>query len=57
LGEQIFKKIELLFRVMKYQFGFQKILSRGMSKKRCKINVIAVSANIFLPSRLFPAAT
>jgi len=36
------------FRVMKRQFGFQKTRLRGMVKNRCKVNVVAALANLFM---------
>ena len=39
------------FRVIKQQFGFQKIRLRGMAKNRCKINVLAALSNLFQARR------
>ena len=36
------------FRVMKQQFGFQKTRLCGMLKNRCKVNVLAALANLFM---------
>ena len=36
------------FRVIKRQFGFQKTRLRGMLKIRCKVNVLAALANLFM---------
>ncbi len=36
------------FRVIKRQFGFQKTRLRGMLKNRCKVNVLAALANLFM---------
>ncbi len=36
------------FRVIKRQFGFQKTRLRGMLKNGCKVNVLAVLANLFM---------
>jgi len=36
------------FRVKKRQFGFQKTRLRGMRKNRCKVNVLAALANLFM---------
>jgi IS5 family transposase len=44
-------KVEHPFRVIKQQFGFQKTRLRGMSKNRCKINVLAALTNLFLARR------
>jgi IS5 family transposase len=44
-------KVEHPFRVIKHQFGFQKTCLRGLSKNRCKINVIAALTNLFLARR------
>jgi len=35
------------FRVIKQQFGFQKMRLRGLAKKRCKINMLAALSNLF----------
>jgi IS5 family transposase len=37
--------------VIKQQFGFQKTRLRGMTKNRCKVNVIAALTNLFLARR------
>ncbi|KEF40633.1 MAG: hypothetical protein ER33_16020 [Cyanobium sp. CACIAM 14] len=39
------------FRVIKQQFGFEKTKLRGMAKNRCKFNVLAALANLFLARR------
>ena len=44
-------KVEHPFRVIKQQFGFQKTRLRGMSKNRCKINVLAALTNLFMARR------
>jgi len=44
-------KVEHLFRVIKQQFGFQKTKLRGMTKNRCKMNVLAALTNLFLAQR------
>ncbi|MCP9824780.1 IS5 family transposase [Synechococcus sp. EJ6-Ellesmere] len=44
-------KVEHLFRVIKQQFGFQKTRLRGMTKNRCKVNVLAALTNLFLARR------
>ena len=36
------------FLVIKQQFGFQKTRLRGMVKNRCKVNVLAALANLFM---------
>jgi IS5 family transposase len=41
-------KVEHPFRVMKRQFGFQKTRLRGMLKNRCKVNMLAALANLFM---------
>ncbi|CAK6690129.1 IS5 family transposase [Synechococcus sp. CBW1107] len=41
-------KVEHPFRVIKQQFGFQKTRLRGMTKNRCKVNVLAALTNLFL---------
>ena len=41
-------KVEHPFRVMKRQFGFEKTRLRGMFKNRCKVNVLAALANLFM---------
>jgi transposase, IS5 family len=41
-------KVEHPFRVIKRQFGFQKTRLRGMLKNRCKENVLAAQANLFM---------
>ena len=41
-------KVEHPFRVIKRQFGFQKTRLRGMIKNRCKVNVLAALANLFM---------
>jgi IS5 family transposase len=43
--------------VIKQQFGFHKTRLRGMAKNRCKVNVIAALANLFLARRQLSAAT
>ena len=40
------------FRVIKRQFGFQKTRLRGMIKNRCKLNVLAALANLFMTRHL-----
>jgi IS5 family transposase len=45
------------FRVIKQQFGFQKIRLRGMVKNRCKVNVIAALTNLFKARRQLLAAS
>jgi len=37
--------------VIKQQFGFQKTRLRGLTKNRCKINVLAALTNLFLVRR------
>jgi IS5 family transposase len=37
--------------VIKQKFGFQKTRLRGLSKNRCKINVLAALTNLFLARR------
>jgi hypothetical protein len=37
---------------MKRQFGFQKTRFRGMLKNRCKVNVLAALANLFMARHL-----
>ena len=44
-------KVEHPFRVIKQQFGFQKTRLRGLTKNRCKINVLAALTNLFLVRR------
>jgi IS5 family transposase len=44
-------KVEHPFRVIKQQFGFQKTKLRGMTKNRCKMNVLAALINLFLARR------
>ena len=44
-------KVEHPFRVIKQQFGFQKTKLRGMTKNRCKMNVLAALTNLFLARR------
>jgi len=39
------------FRVIKQQFGFQKTRLRGLSKIRCKINVLAALTNLLQARR------
>jgi IS5 family transposase len=50
-------KVEHPFRVIKQQFGFQKTRLRGLAKNRCKINVVAALANLFMARRPLLAAT
>ncbi len=50
-------KVEHPFRVIKQQFGFQKTRLRGLAKNRCKINVVAALANLFMARRQLLAAT
>jgi IS5 family transposase len=45
------------FRVMKRQFGFQKTRFRGMLKNRCKVNVLAALANLFMARHLLLCKT
>jgi IS5 family transposase len=47
----ISSKVEHPFRVIKQQFGFQKTRLRNLAKNRCKINVLAALANLFLSRR------
>jgi len=44
-------KVEHPFRVLKQQFCFQKTRLRGLTKYRCKFNVLAALTNLFLASR------
>lgn len=39
-------KVEHPIRVMKQQFGFQKIRLRGRLKHRCKVHVLAALSNL-----------
>ena len=50
-------KVEHPFRVIKQQFGFQKTRLRGLAKNRCKINVVAALANLFMARRQLLAAS
>ena len=45
-------KVEYTFRVMKRRFGFQKTRLRGMTKNRCKVNVLAALTNLFMDLHL-----
>jgi IS5 family transposase len=45
------------FRVIKRQFGFQKTRLRGMFKNRCKVNVLAALANLFMARHLLLCKT
>ena len=45
------------FRVIKRQFGFQKTRFRGMVKNRCKVNVLAALANLFMARHLLLCKT
>ncbi len=45
------------FRVMKRQFGFQKIRLRGVLKNGCKVNVLAALANLLMARHLLPGKT
>jgi IS5 family transposase len=45
------------FRVIKRQFGFQKTRLRGMLKNRCKVNVLAALANLFMARHLLLCKT
>ena len=49
-------KVEHPFRVIKQQFGFKKTRLRGLAKNRCKVNVLAGLANLFLARRQLLAA-
>jgi len=44
-------KVEHPFRVIKQQFGFQKTRLRGLTKNRCKLNVLAALTNLFQARR------
>ncbi|WP_370593449.1 transposase [Synechococcus sp. BSF8S] len=44
-------KVEHPFRAIKQQFGFQKSRLRGMTRNRCKVNVLAALTNLFLALR------
>ncbi len=44
-------KVEHPFRMIKQQFGFKKTKLRGMTKNRCKMNVLAALTNLFLARR------
>lgn len=44
-------KVEQPFRVIKWQFGFQKTRLRGMLKNRCKVNVLSALSNLFMARR------
>ncbi len=50
-------KVEHPFRVVKQQFGFQKIRLRGLDKNRRKVNVLTALTNLFLPRRKLLAET
>jgi len=50
-------KAEHPFRVMKRQFGFQKTRFRGMVKNRCKVNLLAALANLFMARHLLLCKT
>ena len=50
-------KVEHPFRVIKWQFGFQKTRLRGMLKNRCKVNVLAALSNLFLARRRLLCST
>jgi IS5 family transposase len=39
--------------VIKQQFGFQKTRLRGLTKNRCKLNVLAALTNLFQARRQF----
>ena len=41
-------KVEYPLRVRKREYGFQKTRLRGMLKNRCKVNVLAALANLFM---------
>jgi IS5 family transposase len=41
-------KVEHPFRVIKWQFVFQKTRLRGMLKNRCKVNVLSALSNLFM---------
>jgi IS5 family transposase len=41
-------KVEHPFRVIKRQFGFQKIRLRGMLKNGCKVKVLAALSNLYM---------
>jgi IS5 family transposase len=45
------------FRVIKWQFGFQKTRLRGMLKNSCKVNVLAALANLFMARHLLLCKT
>jgi len=44
-------KVEHPFRVIRQLFGYQKTRLYGMTKNRCKINVLASLTNLFLARR------
>ncbi len=50
-------KVEYPSRVIKQQFGFQKTRLRGLAKNRCKINVVAALANLFMARRQLLSAS
>lgn len=41
-------KLEHPFRVIKWQFGFEKTRLRGMLKNGCKVNVLAALSNLYM---------
>lgn len=53
----MFAKVEHPFRVIRQLFGFHKTRLHGMAENRCKVNVIAALANLFLARRQLLAAT
>ena len=45
------------FPVIKQRFGFQKSRLRGLTKNRCKVNVVAALVNLFVARRQLLTAT
>ncbi len=50
-------KVENPFRVIKWQFGFQKARLRGMFNNSFKVNVLAVLTNLFMARHLLLGKT
>ena len=52
--DHMLAKVEHPFRVVKQLFGFSKTRPRGLTKKRCKVNVLAALTNLFMAHLQLP---
>ena len=53
---EIRAKVELVFRVMKCQFGYRKVRYRGIAKNGAQVFALLALANLFLARRTLASA-